>query len=224
MYLSLLRMYYRTLYFCKSDRHSIQSNVMGIIFYIMGKSASGKDTIYKELTACYEGVLKRIVPYTTRPIRSGEKEGREYHFTDEAGFEKLRAEGRIIEERSYNTIHGLWRYFVADDEQLEDMKTDGKYLTIGVLSGFISLKEYYGSDKVIPLYIDLDDGVRLSRALQREMSQDKPRYRELCRRYLADDEDFSSDKLKAAGIDRYFENDDLSVCIAECREEIDKWI
>ena len=197
---------------------------MGIIFYIMGKSASGKDTIYKELVLAYEGVLKKIVPYTTRPIRSGEKEGREYHFTDEAGFEKLRAEGRIIEERSYNTVHGLWRYFVADDEQLEDMKTDGKYLTIGVLSGFISLKKYYGSDKVIPLYIDLDDGERLNRALQRERSQAKPRYRELCRRFLADDEDFSPEKLKAAGIERYFENDDLTECIAACREEIDKWI
>ncbi len=190
----------------------------------MGKSASGKDTIYKELSACYEGVLKRIVPYTTRPIRSGEKDGREYHFTDEAGFERLMAENRIIEERSYDTVHGLWRYFIAQDEQLDEMEADGKYLTVGVLSGFVSLRERYGRDRVIPLYIDLDDGVRLGRALDRERSQENPRYRELCRRYLADDEDFSPDKLKAAGIDRFFENNDLTECIANCREEIDKWI
>ena len=41
---------------------------MGKIFYIMGKSASGKDTIYKELI---EKMPKfhSIVPYTTRPLR-----------------------------------------------------------------------------------------------------------------------------------------------------------
>ncbi len=45
---------------------------MGKIFYIMGKSASGKDTIYKELI---EKMPKfhSIVPYTTRPMREGEK-------------------------------------------------------------------------------------------------------------------------------------------------------
>ena len=50
---------------------------MGKIFYIMGKSASGKDTIYKELI---EKMPKfhSIVPYTTRPMREGEKDGVEY--------------------------------------------------------------------------------------------------------------------------------------------------
>ena len=50
---------------------------MGKIFCIMGKSATGKDTIYKRLLA--DGALKlnKIVTYTTRPIREGERAGEE---------------------------------------------------------------------------------------------------------------------------------------------------
>ena len=47
---------------------------MGKIFYVMGKSASGKDTIYKKLLERFPG-LKTVVTYTTRPIRDGETEG-----------------------------------------------------------------------------------------------------------------------------------------------------
>ena len=51
---------------------------MGKIFYIMGKSSSGKDSIYRKLEADEELGLERLVIYTTRPVRDGEKEGREY--------------------------------------------------------------------------------------------------------------------------------------------------
>ena len=67
---------------------------MGKIFYLMGKSSSGKDTIFKELLKGDEE-LKTIVPYTTRPIRSGEQEGVEYHFTDEEGFRKFDTAGKV---------------------------------------------------------------------------------------------------------------------------------
>ena len=63
-------------------------NHMGKIFYIMGKSASGKDHIYARLMQHTELNLKKMVLYTTRPIRDGEEEGKQYFFTDE---EKLKA-------------------------------------------------------------------------------------------------------------------------------------
>ena len=56
---------------------------MGKIICLMGKSCAGKDTIYKRLLADRELRLKKIVPYTTRPIREGEQEGVEYFYTDE---------------------------------------------------------------------------------------------------------------------------------------------
>ena len=65
---------------------------MGKIFYVMGKSASGKDTIYKKLLERFPG-LKTVVTYTTRPIRDGETEGVEYHFTSVPQLEQMKTEG-----------------------------------------------------------------------------------------------------------------------------------
>ena len=56
---------------------------MGKIYYLMGKSASGKDHIYEHLLKETSFDLKPLVLYTTRPIRSGEQDGREYFFVDE---------------------------------------------------------------------------------------------------------------------------------------------
>jgi len=44
---------------------------MGKIYYIMGKSSSGKDTIYKKLMERMRGKLKTVTGYTTRPMREG---------------------------------------------------------------------------------------------------------------------------------------------------------
>ena len=49
----------------------------------------------------------------------------------------------------------------------------------------------------------------MARALARERQQDVPRYEEMCRRFLADAKDFSEEKLKEAGIDRRFVNENL---------------
>ena len=55
---------------------------MGKMIYLMGKSSSGKDTIYRRLLGRRKANFKRVVPYTTRPIRMGETDGEEYHFTE----------------------------------------------------------------------------------------------------------------------------------------------
>lgn len=63
--------------------------------------------------------------------------------------------------------------------------------------------------------IELDDGVRLQRALDREKAQDHPKYEELCRRYLADAQDFSEEKLALSKINKTFYNDQLESCLDE---------
>ena len=137
---------------------------------------------------------------------------------DEEALNKFEADGKVIEKRSYNTVHGVWHYFTLDDKQVELDKYD--YLMIGTVQSYVDIRDYYGSDKVVPIYIELDDGVRLQRALNREISQSKPKYEEMCRRYLADAADFSEEKLKEAGITRSFSNDDLNLCIADITEFI----
>lgn len=186
---------------------------MGKIFYIMGKSASGKDKIYSRLLADEQINLKKLILYTTRPIRQGEEDGKQYYFTDEHKLREFRKTGRLIEARSYHTIHGIWTYFTADDGQVDLAGAD--YLGIGTLESYSKMKDYYGKEKVIPIYIEVENGERLFRALKRERDQVIPKYAEMCRRYLADEEDFSEENILAAGIEKRFENIELDACVEE---------
>ena len=193
---------------------------MGKLFYIMGKSAAGKDRIYKALLEENKFGFSRLVLYTTRPIRSGEREGVDYHFTDEAHLKELQEAGRVIELRRYNTVHGIWTYFTVDDfaVQEEDRKD---YLGIGTLESFLQLRRYYGDDRVIPLYVEVEDGLRLYRALERERAQAVPRYEEMCRRFLSDQKDFAPEKLQEAGLEVRFSNDARpEECLAKIRDHI----
>ena len=186
------------------------------IFCLIGKSGTGKDTLYRELLDDGALPFERLVPCTTRPIRAGEQDGRDYHFYTVEEFRALEAAGRVIESRCYETVHGPWYYFTADDGQIDlDRRST---LLIGTLESYLALREYFGGDSVVPVYIEVEDGERLQRALDRERSEKAPKYRELCRRFLADCEDFSEEKIAEAGIDRRFVNDDLERCKREIRE------
>ena len=191
---------------------------MGRIFYIMGKSSSGKDTIYSRLLRDKEFGLKNVLLYTTRPVRQGEADGREYHFVDEERFRQFMDEGKVIEYRTYETVHGPWTYFTADDGQV-DLKARS-YLAIGTLESYENMKRYFGEENVCPIYVEVEDGERLKRALAREELQEKPRYADMCRRFLADTEDFSEENLERAGIKRRFQNVELESCMEEIREYI----
>lgn len=190
---------------------------MGKIYYMMGKSSSGKDTLFKMLKKNFPG-LKEIILYTTRPLREGEVEGREYHFVTDQVLEKFKKDGKMIELRAYDTIHGIWKYATVDDGQVD--LQDADYLSIGTLESYKKLQEYYGTDKIVPLYIEVEDGERLFRALSRERMQEQPKYAEMCRRFLADTEDFSEDKLLKLGIQKRFINDNIERCLDELKREI----
>ncbi len=184
---------------------------MGRIFYLMGKSSTGKDSFYKELINNEELGLKKIVMYTTRPIRAQEKNGEEYFFVNDEKLARLEAAGKVIERRSYDTIHGVWHYFTVYDEQINLENSD--YVVIGTLESYITTKKYFGEGVLVPIYIEVDDGVRLQRALDREKAQEHPKYKEMCRRYIADSDDFSEKNIEEAGITERFENDIFEDCL-----------
>lgn len=191
----------------------------GKIVYVMGKSASGKDTIYKELHRRLPE-LGTVTLYTTRPMRDGEKDGVEYFFVDNSQLKQFEKEGKVIECRTYQTVYGPWNYFTADDGQIDLKNQD--YLVIGTLESYYGMKEYFGEDVIIPIYIEVEDGLRLERALDRERRQKEPKYAEMCRRFLADADDFSEENLKKAGILQRFENVELEKCLEEIMELIRK--
>jgi guanylate kinase len=161
------------------------------IFCLIGASGSGKDTIFSEVLK--KNIATPIVTYTTRPIREGETDGKEYHFVTETEYQGFKKSNKIIEERSYNTKHGVWRYFVADDGQIDE-KSDNKYIIIDSLEGAVSLVQKYGF-RVRVIHITLDDEIRLMRCIERE-KKGKKDYVELCRRFFHDAEDFSKEKFK----------------------------
>lgn len=190
---------------------------MGKIFYLFGKSASGKDSIFRLLLKDPVLKLRGVTMYTTRPMRDSEQEGVEYHFISKERLAEFRNSGKIIEERTYQTVHGPWTYATVDDGQID--LALGNYLMTGVLESYLSTKRYFGGC-VVPLYIEVEDGERLARALLREREQENPKYAEMCRRFLSDEADFAEERLREAGVGKRYQNRELVGCLAELRQEI----
>ncbi len=191
---------------------------MAKIFFVLGKSCSGKDTIFKKLKEDRELNLNTVTGYTTRPMREGEINGVEYFFVNNEELEALKNQGKVIECRDYNTVYGVWSYFTVDDGQINLEK--GNYLYIGTLESYEQMVRYYGKEVVVPIYVEVETGERLTRAVNRERQQENPKYTELCRRFLADEEDFCEENIKKAGIKKKYENNSLERCIEEIVEDI----
>ena len=191
---------------------------MGKIFFILGKSSSGKDTIFQKIKENNELNLKTVVGYTTRPMRENEVDGAEYFFVDRDRLEELKNEDKVIESRDYNTVHGIWSYFTVDDGQI-DLDQDN-YLYIGTLESFEQVRNYYGEDRIVPIYIEVEQGERLKRAILREIEQSEPKYEELCRRFLADEKDFREEEIQRLGIEKKYENISIEGCVKEIIEDI----
>ena len=164
---------------------------MSRIFCVVGKSGSGKDTFYRAVLEKYRHRLTPIIPCTTRPMREGEVSGENYLFVTDSELHRLERQGRIIEKREYHTVQGLWTYFTRRFSLMEGLD----YIVITTLEGAASFIRAFGEQAVRPVYLDLPDGQRLRRCLDREDRQSRPDYAELCRRYLADEGDFAPEKL-----------------------------
>ena len=134
---------------------------MGKIYYIMGKSSSGKDTLFRKIKQELP-MLQTVTLYTTRPKREGEREGVEYHFVTDEQMHIFERQGKVVELRTYNTVHGAWKYATIEDGQVNLAESD--YLMIGTLESYGKLKKYYGAAYLVPVYIEVEDGERLNRA------------------------------------------------------------
>lgn len=176
---------------------------MGKIVILMGPSSCGKDSIFKTLMKENPYNLQPIVLCTTRPKRDGEIEGKAYYFKTEEEMRKLEANKQIVESRVYDTFYGKWYYFTCNEGISLDTNN---YATINTLAAYDQFCEYYGKENIIPIYIQLDSGIRLQRALNRELQQQHPKYEEMCRRFLADQQDFSLENIQKRAIKNQVDN------------------
>ena len=108
-----------------------------------------------------------------------------------------------------------------DDGQF-DVADDESCLMIGTLESYEKMCTYFEAGQMVPVYIEVPDGIRLLRAVKREENQKKPNYREVCRRYLADEKDFSEENLERLGITKRYQNTDMEMCLEEILRDLDK--
>lgn len=132
---------------------------------LIGKSASGKDSVARELIENHQ--YEPFLSYTTRPMREGEIEGRDYHFISDEEFDDKFLKDQFLETRSYQVIENgkasVWKY-ATPKQELEENR---KYIRIVDVEGCRSLLNHYGREKCFVVYLEADDAVREQRAMKR---------------------------------------------------------
>lgn len=119
---------------------------------IVGESASGKTTLTKLLCEKHPEI-RRIVAYTTRPMRKGQKNGVDYHFITSDEFEQMVNADEFIEHNRYRN----WNYGTVKS----DCKDSDNIVAILTPAGFRALKRAGIKTTSVYLYVD-----RRSRLIQ----------------------------------------------------------
>ncbi len=174
-----------------------------MITILCGKSASGKDTLLRELIK-NEGFAP-LISTTSRPIRENEVDGRDYNFTTKEDF--IANLDNFLEYRTYNTLVAgnpdVW-YYGMPKMELDPVKD---YAVVLDFEGMEAFRNYYGKENCYVCYIDASNKVRENRAKQRG-SFDQT---EWDRRFKDDTRVFSSENIKKAEIDGYLLNNTKSL-------------
>lgn len=154
---------------------------MGKIYAILGMSASGKSTIERQLE---NRGIKRIISCTTRPMREGEVQGKDYYFISDDKFNSLKEQGDLYE----NTEYRGWHYSISKTLNNIDLENND-YVVVLEPHGYKQLVEKVGKDNIVSFYVYIGDKERLMRSIYRVPNPD---LKEICRRYLSDLELFSN--------------------------------
>lgn len=160
---------------------------MNKIIVLCGGAASGKDSIMRMLIK--DNGYQPCVSHTTRPMREGEVEGREYYFVPMSNFLGELHAKKFVEVREYNTVDGLWLYGMSYEE-LDARLVKGDVVMILDIKGMLELKQSKYRDMIVSFYINVDENTRLERYLNRDGGLTLNKVQECARRFEADREDF----------------------------------
>ena len=144
---------------------------------LCGKSAVGKDTILNEVIRDEDEneLFHKIVSVTTRPKRKTEVDGVDYYFVDDSDIPNL----RLLELEHFNG----WAYGTMQAELEEDRINLGIFTPRGIAQLAAT-----GLVELTVVIVESDADIRLSRSLLRSFGE---QVLEMCRRNIADAEDFS---------------------------------
>lgn len=169
-----------------------------MIIAVMGRSASGKDTIISRLLACSELGLKPLLMSTTRPMRDGEVEGKTYYFVTDEKMRQWIAEGKVIESRTYRTTHGDWTYGTVCPD---NYRQDDLYIMHSTLELYKTLVQYFGKSQIVTIWINVSERNLLLRSIDRS-----PDLREACRRFIDESDEYTAEAMAAMQFDLVVDN------------------
>ena len=132
-----------------------------MIVVLVGKTASGKTTVANEL--CKHHRYKRIVTYTTRPMRKNEVQDVDYHFISDEQFNEMVENNEFTEYKRYNTAHGVWSYGSVVTSEQEH--SDDYYVIILTPQGLKDLSKK--TSRYIAFYLNVDFKTQLERLKKR---------------------------------------------------------
>jgi guanylate kinase len=115
-----------------------------ILFCITGPSGSGKTTIMKEV------MNNEVGSFTTRPMRTGEVQGREYNFISGDEFGRMFSNRELAEWTKYDG-----NYYGTSLEELHSKLAKGHAYVICDNHGFEQFKEVY--DNVVSIFLYAED-------------------------------------------------------------------
>lgn len=147
-----------------------------MIHIILGQTGAGKSTMINQLKS--KGYTNVLTLTTTRPMRSGEIDGVDYHFCSRRKFKKLLKKGNLI---AVFTAQNGWSY--AIDKTKHDLNTN--YIGILDPKSFKELKNHLGIGFVRGIYLDIPLETRAFRLINRDSNLN-----ESSRRLLSDLVDF----------------------------------
>lgn len=140
------------------------------LFCLVGKSASGKSTILREVLSKLE--IPVLMSYTTRPPRANEVDGQDYNFVNMSTFDEDYKLENILEYDVYriDSIKQTWIYYTKKSDLLLPTTSQIKIVSPVGLSQLMSNKEL--RDNIVSIYIDCPDRLRQKRYLTRSISPD----------------------------------------------------
>lgn len=151
---------------------------------IMARSAAGKTTIVDRMTEKYG--YEKVVTSTTRPMRPGEIDGKDYHFLTPEEFDAMESRNEFAESKAYHPASGgVWKYGSAiPKDYLDD---DRKHLLIVTPAGVRDIKAHFGKDaeKILTVYLRVPE-----KELERRLRARGDDTKEAERRIRADRDDF----------------------------------
>ena len=156
---------------------------MSKFILLLGKGGTGKDTIKARVQEAMPE-LKSLPMWTSRTKRACEEQDVQYHFVTYEEMNQANKDGKLLEYREYKTVKGIRAYGT------EYPKDDATYILTVAIEQYNNLRTKIPAKDIITIYLYVDDYTRIQRALSREKECEYPNYTEVCRRFVADNNEY----------------------------------